>query len=158
MIIKGFTNANNTEYYVFAFLYSSHINLIPLKFVIDTGCTITALGLRDAFQLGFITFTEYPEKTEMDIDNKKELKKIDANINTANGIIDSLVIPDVALTFLNFPNSLHSDLINKILIPLPKLYKSNFQLSVNNSSNILGLDVLKRYKIQFTEDAVYLEK
>ena len=97
-------------------------------------------------------------KNEVDIDNKKELKKIDAHINTANGIIDSLVISEVTLTFLNFPNSLHTDIINRILIPLPKLYKPNFQLTVNNSSSILGLDVLKRYKIQFTDDAVYLEK
>ena len=89
---------------------------------------------------------------------KKNLKKIDANIQTGSGIIDSLVISDVASTFYNFPNSYHTEITNRILIPLPKLYKPNFQFSVYTSSSILGLDILKRYKIQFPDDAVYLEK
>lgn len=160
MRISGFANPVRTEYYVFPFLSVPHanINAVPMKFAIDTGCSVTSLGLKDAFNLGFITFTQFPDRSDMEIDNVKNLKRIDCNIQTANGIIDSLHIPNCALSFWQSQDSIHTEIVERVLIPLPKLTVKNFPIIFNNSNSLMGLDILQRFKIQFTNQFVYLEK
>jgi predicted aspartyl protease len=102
----------------------------PIRFFVDTGCSVTTIGLMDAQRIGI---------------NYNVLTKSLTPTITANGNVFPYILPKCGI-FFSLPDALLLE------------YIGNANVSTTNPISVLGLDILKRFSIRFTMDNVILER
>ena len=76
---------------------------------------------------------------------------------TANGMLDIYANNSISSISFPFLSSLHNEYINTIYVSKPSLNTNNYNL-IMEIPNLLGMDILQRYKIYYDNKHVYLEK
>jgi len=119
--------------YVYANLIclTHNINAV-VKFYIDTGSTTTTINQKDALRIGIV----YPTLNPASIPTK-----------TPSGEIYPLILPNCQILF-NLIETLLLEMIGDIhVLPLTQQW---------NPISLLGLDVLKKFDIEFKKDYIVL--
>jgi hypothetical protein len=115
---------------------------IIVRFVVDTGATITCIGMKDALKnnINILTF-----------------EKIEDPILGIGGNMDTFRLQNCQMFFQTNigDNNYHTEPIEEIrFFYEPNLYNKNYR----PLPSLLGIDILQRFKISFNEDYVFLEK
>lgn len=118
-----------------------------ILFKIDSGCDITTISFIDSLMLNL---------------NYDELQNIET-LTAGGELANSIIINNCALGFIVNNESIHFEILNNIHISRPVLNPANInynkKLGLHLSlPSLLGLDVLRRYKVSYFNNVVYLEK
>lgn len=147
MYLTGFFNK------LYGYCISAKIFFIDLRkeqqilFKIDSGCDITTISFIDSLMLNL---------------NYDELQNIET-LTAGGELANSIIINNCALGFIVNNESIHFEILNNIHISRPVLNPANInydkKLRLHLSlPSLLGLDVLRRYKVSYFDNVVYLEK
>ena len=117
----------------------------PIRFCVDTGCSVTIISHLDALRIG------------LDYSNNKSLQKSDQQ--TINGVraFVPYILPDAEILFNSEGTSILEYVGNIHVMPPPPTTTS----SANDGSNqisLLGVDVLKKFTISFSQNNIILGK
>src|ERR671932_2197145 len=115
----------------------------PIRFCVDTGCSITIISHLDALRIG------------LDYSNNKSLQKSDQQ--TINGVRAFIpyILPDAEILFNSEGTYILEYVGNIHVMPPPPITTSR----VNDKSiqiSLLGVDVLKKFTISFSQNNIIL--
>jgi hypothetical protein len=121
--------------YISAILMVEKFNInAPVRFYVDTGASRTLISDRDALRIG--------------VDYKK-LRKAPEKVQGLDGEVDVYLLPKCMLVF-SFADCVHIEFLSNIFV----LHSGNR----TTIPSLLGIDVLKKYSVNFTEKKVIREK
>jgi len=117
----------------------------PIRFCVDTGCSVTIISHLDALRIG------------LDYSNNKSLQKSDQQ--TINGVRAFIpyILAGAEILFKSEGTSILECVGNIHVMPPPPTTTS----SANDGSNqisLLGVDVLKKFTISFSQNNIILGK
>jgi Aspartyl protease len=140
--IKGQLYRPYDVYIIIAF-FKSHAYSGPIEFVVDTGCSKTTINDKDAKRLGI---------------NYKQLDPTKDDYHGMGGTdVVFFSIPKCRLSFTDEEGKQYPEDLDTVLVSKHKS-KSNRQKEIMATfPSLVGLDVLKNYKIHFTNFTVTLE-
>jgi hypothetical protein len=150
--LKGYRDKQSNLYIIPVFIHNKKIVSNKIEFVVDTGASQTTLSIRDAINLNLLSFNDKTFELMHNFDFEIE------KTHTGNGIIDVLKLDEVFFTFYVNETSYFVEYLNKIHIIKPIIKIKEDYDAVIDSPSVLGMDILKNYKIQFVEDMVLLER
>ncbi|MGA2628310.1 MAG: aspartyl protease family protein [Candidatus Bathyarchaeia archaeon] len=130
---------------VTAILYAptAHINT-PIRFYVDTGASATTICDRDA------------QRARVDYSH---LRKVKAGIRGIGGDIDAYILPHCWIIFeFSKENSTHIEYLDNVVIMKHKQHTNADHQRVRAIPSLLGLDVLRKYTVSFSNNHVILEK
>lgn len=158
MKIEGYRCPNSNGYKIKTIVYNKKLNISHnVDFLVDTGCTITTINLFDAFRLNLLSlFIHYPVEYLFNLINIHKLLFGYPSI-TANGIIQNLLLSDVQLIFKIPPDSIFIEKIQHISISFPDISLKNSE-TLTKIPSLLGMDVIKNYRLEFINDKIILER
>jgi len=114
-----------------------------IRFVVDTGASMTSIGMIDSIRNGINIFN---------------FEKSDIIISGIGGNLEAYILPDCDLMFLtndNNEDNVHIEELDRIqMFHEPNIYKDGY-IEV---PSVLGIDILEKFKISFENDTVILEK
>ena len=121
----------------------------PIRFCVDTGCSITIISHLDALRIG------------LDYSNNKSLQKSDQQ--TINGVraFVPYILPDAEILFNSEGTSILEYVGNIHVMPQPPPPPPATTNRANDESNqisLLGVDVLKKFTISFSQNNIILDK
>jgi len=135
--IKG-TVSDDGHAYVNAFMNSPKIgNTVPIVFLVDLGATTTTILEGDCERIG--------------IDCSKLQKSPNSTV-VAGGKIQTHILPDVTLLFEAQDGTYHIERLPKVDVIKPR------EGCVKLPFSLLGIDVIKRFKLTYTHNELILEK
>lgn len=135
--IKG-TVSDDGHAYINAFMNSPIIErIVPIVFLIDLGATITTILEGDCERIG--------------IDCGRLQKSRESTV-VAGGRIQTYVLPNVTLFFENEDGTYNIERLQKVDVIKPK------ESSVKLPFSLLGIDVIRRFKLTYTKDKFTLKK
>ena len=133
-------------------LFYVYINIISpsldksalIRFVVDTGASVTGIGMVDSIRNGINIF---------------DFEKIDDITYGVGGNLESYILPDCKITFLTEDGNNdivgHTEELNFIqMFHEPRIFENGY----NPIPSLLGIDILEKFKISFKDDIVTLEK
>ncbi len=142
MIISGKRGKGNL-FYVYTNIISPSLDKNALiRFVVDTGASITGIGMIDSI------------RNDINIFN---FEKSDAIASGVGGNLESYILPDCKIMFLTEDgNDIgHTEELDFIqLFHEPRIFEDGY-IPV---PSLLGIDILDTFKISFKNDDVILEK
>ena len=125
----------------------SRLNRIysPIRFCVDTGCSVTIISRLDALRIG------------INYDNNRSLQKSEQR--TINGVSAFIpyILPGAEILF-NSDGASILEYVGNIHVMPPS---SSTIIGANDASNqisLLGVDVLKRFTITFIQENIILVK
>ncbi len=129
--------------FVSAYLIASNnaINA-SIRFYVDTGASHTSIADRDAERIG--------------IDYSK-LRKAPWQINGVGGTAEAYLLPECILIF-NLDNTILAERLDTIIVLKHNPKTPEEMQSVMEVPSLLGVDILKRYNVHFTNTSVILER
>jgi hypothetical protein len=116
----------------------------PIRFCVDTGCSVTIISHLDALRIG------------LDYSNNKSLQKSDQQ--TINGVRAFIpyILPDAEILFNSEGTSILEYVGNIHVMPPPNTISRDNDES--NQISLLGIDVLKNFTISFSQNSIILGK
>lgn len=117
----------------------------PIRFCVDTGCSVTIISHLDALRIG------------LDYSNNKNLQI--SNQQTINGVRAFIphILPDAEILFNSEGTSILEYVGNIHVMPPPSTTTSRAN-DESNQISLLGVDVLKNYTISFSQNNIILGK
>jgi hypothetical protein len=117
----------------------------PIRFCVDTGCSVTIISHLDALRIG------------LDYSNNKSLQKSDQQ--TINGVRAFIpyILPGVEILFNSEGTSILEYVGNIHVMPPPPITISMAN-DESNQISLLGVDLLKKFTISFSHNNIILDK
>ena len=117
----------------------------PIRFCVDTGCSVTIISHLDALRIG------------LDYSNNKSLQKSDQQ--TINGVRAFIpyILPDAEILF-NSEGTYILEYVGNIHVMPPSASTIIGANDASNQISLLGVDVLKRFTITFIQENIILDK
>jgi aspartyl protease len=117
----------------------------PIRFCVDTGCSVTIISRLDALRIG------------LDYSNNKSLQKSDQQ--TINGVRAFIpyILPDAEILFNSEGTSILEYVGNIHVMPPPPTTTSMAN-DESNQISLLGVDVVKNFTISFSQNNIILGK
>ncbi|MFL6329882.1 MAG: aspartyl protease family protein [Nitrososphaeraceae archaeon] len=117
----------------------------PIRFCVDTGCSVTIISHLDALRIG------------LDYSNNKSLQKSDQQ--TINGVRAFIpyILPGVEILFNSEGTSILEYVGNIHVMPPPHTTISMAN-DESNQISLLGVDLLKKFTISFSHNNIILDK
>ena len=124
-----------------------------IDFVVDTGSTLTIISIKDAIKLKLLSIDEKSFELISNFDLYKE------KVQTTMGSMDLLKLDDVILSFF-FDNDkcYFAEYFDAIYIAKPTIRNEGDYKIIMTIPSVLGIDILRNYKIEFLNDMVMLER
>jgi hypothetical protein len=120
----------------------------PIRFCVDTGCSVTIISHLDALRMG------------LDYSNNKSLQKSDQQ--TINGVRAFIpyILPGAEILFHSEGTSIleYVGSIHVMPPPPPPPTTTNRANDESNQLSLLGVDVLKKFTISFSQNNIILGK
>ena len=116
----------------------------PIRFCVDTGCSVTIISHLDALRIG------------LDYSNNKSLQKSDQQ--TINGVraFVPYILPDAEILFNSEGTSILEYVGNIHVMPPPPPATISRANDESNQISLLGVDVLKKFTISFSQNNIIL--
>ena len=153
MRFKGSKEKYSSLYHIGALVQNKNIDKTIINFVVDTGSTLTILSVRDAIKLKLLSIKE---ETSFGLINNHNLDI--EKTQTSIGPMDLLKLEDVILTFYFNSRCCFAEYFEAIYVAKPMIENEDEYRLVMEIPSVLGIDVLKNYKIEFSNDTVLLER
>jgi hypothetical protein len=117
----------------------------PIRFCVDTGCSVTIISHLDALRIG------------LDYSNNKSLQKSDQQ--TINGVRAFIpyILSGAEILFNSEGTSILEYVGNIHVMPPPPTTTSRAN-DESNQISLLGIDVLKKFTISFSQNNIILGK
>jgi hypothetical protein len=117
----------------------------PIRFCVDTGCSVTIISHLDGLRIG------------LDYSNNKSLQKSDQQ--TINGVRAFIpyILPGVEILFNSEGTSILEYVGNIHVMPPPPITISMAN-DESNQISLLGVDLLKKFTISFSHNNIILDK
>ncbi|MFL6340054.1 MAG: aspartyl protease family protein [Nitrososphaeraceae archaeon] len=117
----------------------------PIRFCVDTGCSVTIISHLDALRIG------------LDYSNNKSLQKSDQQ--TINGVRAFIpyILPGVEILFNSEGTSILEYVGNIHVMPPPHT-TIGIANDESNQISLLGVDLLKKFTISFSHNNIILDK
>lgn len=138
---RGFSNL----FYVLINIRSPFLkNSALIRFVVDTGASITSISMMDSIRNGINIF---------------DFEKSDIVTSGIGGNLEVYILPECNLMFLtnnnNDNNTAHIEELDRVqMFHEPRIYEDDYM----EVPSVLGIDILEKFKISFENDIVILEK
>ena len=132
--------------YINAIVMSRHNRIYsPIRFCVDTGCSVTIISHLDALRIG------------LDYSNNKSLQKSDQQ--TINGVRAFIpyILSGAEILFNSEGTSILEYVGNIHVMPPPATTTSRAN-DESNQISLLGVDVLKKFTISFSQNNIILGK
>lgn len=113
-----------------------------VRFYVDTGASRTIIADRDAERIG-IDYTR--------------LVKAPFQVNGVGGAVDGYLLPECLVLF-NFESSALAEYLNSILVLKHDPKTHGQKQAVMEVPSLMGLDILRRYSVRFTNTSLILER
>jgi hypothetical protein len=116
----------------------------PIRFCVDTGCSVTIISRLDALRIG------------LNYSNNKSLQKSDQQ--TINGVRAFIpyILPGAEILFNSEGTSILEYVGNIHVMPPPPATTSKAN-DESNQISLLGVDVLKKFTISFSQNNIILD-
>lgn len=132
--------------YINAIVMSRHNRIYsPIRFCVDTGCSVTIISHLDALRIG------------LDYSNNKSRQKSDQQTISGVRAFIPYILSGAEILFNSEGTSILEYVGNIHIMPLPP----NTTSRANDESNqisLLGVDVLKKFTISFSQNNIILGK
>jgi len=153
LLFRGFKEKSSNLYYIEAIIQNKIIDNTIIDFVVDTGSTLTIISVKDAIKLKLLSIDEKSFELISNFDLYKE------KVQTTMGSMDLLKLDDVVLSFL-FDNDkcYFAEYFDAIYIAKPTIRNEGDYKIIMTIPSVLGIDILRNYKIEFSNDMVMLER
>ena len=153
MLFKGFKEKSSNLYYIESMIQNKNIDNTIIDFVVDTGSTLTIISVKDAIKLKLLSIDEKSFELISNFDLYKE------KVQTTMGSMDLLKLDDVILSFF-FDNDkcYFAEYFDAIYIAKPTIRNEGDYKIIMTIPSVLGIDILRNYKIEFSNDMVMLER
>ena len=153
MLFRGFKEKSSNLYYIKVIIQNKNIDNAIIDFVVDTGSTLTIISVKDAIKLKLLSIDEKSFELISNFDLYKE------KVQTTMGSMDLLKLDDVILSFL-FDNDkcYFAEYFDAIYIAKPTIRNEGDYKIIMTIPSVLGIDILRNYKIEFSNDMVMLER
>ena len=117
----------------------------PIRFCVDTGCSVTIISRLDALRIG------------LDYSNNKSLQKSDQQ--TINGVRAFIpyILPGVEILFNSEGTSI-LEYVGNIHVMPPPTTTISMANDESNQISLLGVDLLKKFTISFSHNNIILDK
>ena len=134
-------------------IQNKNIDNTIIDFVVDTGSTLTIISVKDAIKLKLLSIDEKSFELKSNFDLYKE------KVQTTMGSMDLLKLDDVILSFF-FDNDkcYFAEYFDAIYIAKPTIRNERDDKIIMTIPSVLGRDILRKYKIEFSNDMVMLER
>ncbi len=152
MHFKGSREKYSSLYHIAALIQNRNVSNTMINFVIDTGSTLTIISIKDAIKLKLLSIKEDP--FELINNHKLAIEKT----QTSTGSMDLLRLDDTILSFYFNDKCYFAEYIEAIYIAKPIIKNEEEYKLMINIPSVLGMDILKNYKIEFSNDIVLLER
>ena len=153
MLFKGFKEKYSNLYYIKAMIQNKSIDNTIIDFVVDTGSTLTIISIKDAIKLKLLSIDEKSFELISNFDLYKE------KVQTTMGSMDLLKLDDVILSFLFDSDKCYfAEYFDAIYIAKPTIRNEGDYKIIMTIPSVLGIDILRNYKIEFSNDMVMLER
>jgi hypothetical protein len=115
----------------------------PIRFCVDTGCSVTIISHLDALRIG------------IDYGNNKSMQKSDQR--TINGVSAFMpyILSDAEILF-NCDGISMLEYVGNIHVMPPSPITTSRSNDASNQISLLGVDVLKRFTITFVQEKIIL--
>jgi hypothetical protein len=153
LLFKGFKEKSSNLYYIESMIQNKNIDNTIIDFVVDTGSTLTIISVKDALKLKLLSIDENSFELKSNFDLYKE------KVQTTMGSMDLLKLDDVILSFF-FDNDkcYFAEYFDAIYIAKPTIRNEGDYKIIMTIPSVLGIDILRNYKIEFSNDMVMLER
>jgi hypothetical protein len=153
LLFRGFKEKSSNLYYIEAIIQNKNIANTIIDFVVDTGSTLTIISVKDAIKLKLLSIDEKSFELKSNHDLYKE------KVQTTMGSMDLLKLDDVILSFF-FDNDkcYFAEFFDAIYIAKPTIRNEGDYKIIMTIPSVLGIDILRNYKIEFSNDMVMLER
>jgi hypothetical protein len=153
LYFRGFKDRYSSVYWIMAGIQNIKIdNDTIINFIIDTGSTQTIISVKDAIKLKLVAF----KKDTLELINIHNLEV--GKIQTSNGSMDLLKLDNITVTFYLTGDCYFVETFESIFVAKPMIRnKEDYEVIINLPS-VLGIDILRNYKIQFMGNEVLLER
>jgi hypothetical protein len=153
LLFKGFKEKSSNLYYIESMIQNKNIDNTIIDFVVDTGSTLTIISVKDAIKLKLLSIDEKSFELISNFDLYKE------KVQTTMGSMDLLKLDDVILSFF-FDNDkcYFAEYFDAIYIAKPTIRNEGDYKIIMTIPSVLGIDILRNYKIEFSNDMVMLER
>ena len=153
MLFRGFKEKSSNLYYIKVIIQNKNIDNAIIDFVVDTGSTLTIISVKDAIKLKLLSIDEKSFELISNFDLYKE------KVQTTMGSMDLLKLDDVILSFF-FDNDkcYFAEYFDAIYIAKPTIRNEGDYKIIMTIPSVLGIDILRNYKIEFSNDMVMLER
>jgi hypothetical protein len=153
LFFRGFKEKNSNLYYIEAIIQNKKIDNTTIEFVVDTGSTLTIISVKDAIKLKLLSLKEDSFELLCNFDLYKE------KVQTTLGSMDLMKLDDVILSFF-FDNDkcYFAEYVEAIYIATPTIRNEEDYKIIMTIPSVLGIDILRNYKIAFSNDTVMLER
>jgi len=153
LLFKGFKEKYSNLYYIKAMIQNKSIDNTIIDFVVVTGSTLTIISIKDAIKLKLLSIDEKSFELISNFDLYKE------KVQTTMGSMDLLKLDDVILSFF-FDNDkcYFAEYFDAIYIAKPTIRNEGDYKIIMTIPSVLGIDILRNYKIEFSNDMVMLER
>ena len=124
----------------------SRLNRIysPIRFCVDTGCSVTIISHLDALRIG------------LDYSNNKSLQKSDQQTISGVRAFMPYVLSDGEILFNSEGTSILEYVGNIHVMPPPAATTNSRANDESNQISLLGVDVLKKFTISFSQNNIIL--
>ncbi len=158
MKIEGTRCPHSNGYKIKTTVLNQKFNIRHIvDFVVDTGCSTTTINLCDALRLRLVSMHFFhPIEFSFILNNVHKLPYGNPSI-TASGMIDNILLINTQIIFPIPPNSVFIEKLKHVSISFPKTNMENFG-DLNRIPSLLGMDIIKNYKLEFTEDKIILDR
>lgn len=152
MRFKGFRKRYSNLYHIGSLVQHEKISNTIISFVVDTGSTLTILSVKDAIKLKLLSIKEdsFELINNYDLDEEKT--------QTSIGTMNILKLNDVILSFYLDDKCYFAEYFEAIYVAKPAINNKEQYKFVMNIPSVLGIDILKNYKIEFSNNMVILER
>jgi hypothetical protein len=153
LLFKGFKEKSSNLYYIEAMIRNKNIDNTIIDFVVDTGSTLTIISVKDAIKLKLLSIDEKSFELISNFDLYTE------KVQTTMGSMDLLKLDDVVFSFF-FDNDkcYFAEYFDAIYIAKPTIRNEGDYKIIMTIPSVLGIDILRNYKIEFSNDMVMLER
>jgi hypothetical protein len=117
----------------------------PIRFCVDTGCSVTIISHLDALRIG------------LDYSNNKSLQKSDQQTISGVRAFIPYILTDAEILFNSEGTSILEYIGNIHVMPPPPANTSRAN-DGSNQISLLGVDVLKKFTISFSQNNIILGK
>ena len=118
----------------------------PIRFCVDTGCSVTIISHLDALRIGL---DDYSNNKNLQISDQQTINGVRAFI--------PYILPDAEILFNSEGTSILEYVGNIHVMPPPPTTTSRAN-DESNQISLLGVDVLKKFTISFSQNNIILDK